>query len=119
MGLACNFRRQKDREKSPVIALLMLVVACEGIACTAEHPPASGGWFVLPSFLSSTTMFLFCWSIKGADGQSCVLVGSVLAAIYETNVFLAFSFSSLTVALKLGKKGNMFREFIKVFLPNV
>lgn len=65
---SCNFRRLKDTEKSPVTALLMLLVACEGIACSAEHPTASGVWFVLPSLLSSTTAFLFCWSTKEAAG---------------------------------------------------
>lgn len=50
MGLACNFRRLKDSEKSPVTALLMLVVACEGIAYSAEHlQPQVFGLFCLLS----------------------------------------------------------------------
>lgn len=67
--LSCHFRRQKDSEKSPVTSKVMLVVAFDGIISTAEHLTASGIWIILSSLLSSPTIFLFCWSIREADGQ--------------------------------------------------
>lgn len=81
--LSSHFRRQKDSKKSPVTSKVMLVVAFDGITSTAEHLTSSGIWIILTSLLSSPTIFLFCWRIRGADGQYCILLRSVLAAIYE------------------------------------
>lgn len=63
--LSCHFRRQKNRKQSSVASKVMLVVAFDDITSSAEHLTASGIWIILTFLLSSPTIFIFCWSIRG------------------------------------------------------
>lgn len=76
--LSCHFRRQKNSKKSSVTTKVMLVVAFDGITSTAEYLTASGIWIILTFLLSSPIIFILC--------QDCILLRSVLATIYETEM---------------------------------
>lgn len=66
---------------------------CDGIISTAEHVTTLGAWVVLPSFLSSPTIFLF-WSIEEEDEQYYILLRiDVLATVYEIEMYFCSSFS--------------------------
>jgi len=81
----------------------VLAVAFDAMTSHAAHLVASGIWIILTSLLSSPAIFLFCWSVRGAGGQHCILLRSGLAAMYETEVYFLLP-STLTVTLILKRK---------------
>lgn len=79
-GSWLSFQETKDSERSPMTNKVMLVVVFDGV--TAENLTVLDILIILVSLLSSPTIFLFCSSIREAHGHYCILLRSVLAAVY-------------------------------------
>lgn len=104
--LSCHFRRQKNSKKSSVTSKVMLVVTFDGITSTAEHLTASGIWVIWTFLLSSPTLFIFCWSIREADGPRLYPPKVCFSCnLWNRNVFfLYFLTPTLSIALILERK---------------
>lgn len=89
--LSCYFRRQKNSKKSSVASKVMLVVAFDGITSTAGYLTASGIWIILTFLLSSPNIFIFCWSIREADGPRSYPPKVCFSWLYETEMYFLFS----------------------------
>lgn len=84
----------------------MLVVVFDWITSTAEHLTASGIGIILTFLLSSPTIFIFCWSIREADGpRPCPPKVYFSCSLWNRSVFFVFFLiSTLSIALILERK---------------
>lgn len=112
--LSCHFRRQKNSKKSFVASKVMLVVVFDWITSTAEHLTASGIGIILTFLLSSPTIFIFCWSIREADGpRPCPPKVYFSCSLWNRSVFFVFFLiPTLSITnIRKKKSSNMFRGF--------
>lgn len=104
--LSCHFRRQKNSKESCVASKVMLAVVFDGVTSTTEHLSASGIWIILTFLLSSPIIFIFCWSIREADGPKPYPPKVCFSCnLWNRNVFFVFFLTpTLSIALILERK---------------